>query len=141
MGGVTTTPDSARDFLRSNHRAVMATYRGDGGIQMSPVLVTVDDDGRAVVSTRETAVKTANLRQDPRTHLCVFTARFFGGWVRIDGTAEIVQLPEAMEPLVDYYRRVQGEHEDWDEYRSAMRAERRVLIRISIDTVGPRTSG
>ncbi len=133
--------DSARDFLREHHRAVLATYREDGGIQMSPIVTTVDDEGYAIVSTRETAMKTRNLRRDPRAHLCVFTDDFYGPWVRVDGTAEIVSLPDAMGLLVDYYRRVRGEHDDWDEYREAMREQQRVLLRMSLDEVGPQVSG
>lgn len=133
--------EEARDFLRENHRAVLATLRSDGGLQMSPILTTVDDEGRAIVSTREAAMKTRNLRRDPRAYLCVFTSDFYGPWVRIDGTAEIVSLPDAMELLVDYYRRLRGEHDDWDEYREAMREEERVLVRIEIEEVGPRTGG
>lgn len=136
-----TGADDARDFIRDHPRAVMATYRRGGGLQMSPVLVTIDGDGHPVVSTRETAMKIRNLREDPRTHLCVFTDAFFGEWVRIDGTAEVVTQPEAMEPLVDYYRRVRGEHDDWDAYRQAMRDERRVLVRITIEDAGPDRSG
>lgn len=131
----------ARRFVEGHHRAVMATYREDGRPQLSPVLVVVDDDGRAVVSTRETAVKTRNLRRDPRASLCVISEGFFGRWVRIDGTAEIVSLPEAMEPLVDYYRRAAGEHDDWDAYRQAMREEQRCVVRITIEEAGPDVSG
>ncbi len=108
---------------------------------MCPVLTTVDDEGRAIVSTRETAMKTKNLRRDPRAFLCVFTNAFFGDWVRVDGTAEIVSLPDAMEPLVDYYRRVAGEHDDWDDYREAMRKEQRALLRITIEEAGPDVAG
>ncbi len=131
----------AREFLRQHHRAVMATFRDDGGLQMSPVLATVDDEGRAIVSSRETAMKTKNLRGDPRAHLCAFTNAFYGEWVRVDGTAEVVSLPDAMELLVDYYRRVAGEHDDWDDYREAMRKEQRVLLRINIEEVGPDVAG
>ncbi|MFN2555679.1 MAG: PPOX class F420-dependent oxidoreductase [Nitriliruptorales bacterium] len=131
----------AREFLRQHHRAVIATFRRGGGLQMCPVLTTVDEEGRAIVSTRETAVLTKNLRRDPRAHLCVFTDAFFGDWVRVDGTAEIVSLPDAMEPLVDYYRRVAGEHDDWDDYREAMRKEQRVLVRITIEETGPDVAG
>ncbi len=133
--------EEARGFLREHHRAVMATYREDGSFQLSPVVTTVDDEGHAIVSTRETAIKTRNLEQDPRTSLCVFTDRFFGRWVRVDGTAEIVRLPEAMELLVDYYRRIRGEHDDWDDYREAMRREKRVLVRVDIEDAGPDVRG
>lgn len=129
--------EAARRFLEENHRAVLATRRGDGGLQLSPVMVTLDAEGRAVVSATETRIKTRNLRRDPRTALCVMNDRFFGPWLQIEGTATILSLPDAMEPLVDYYRSVAGEHEDWDEYRSAMRRDQRVLIRIEIERAGP----
>jgi PPOX class probable F420-dependent enzyme len=133
--------DAARDFLRHNHRAVLATRRADGRPQLSPVAATVDDAGQVIISTREGAMKTHNLRRDPRASLCVFNDAFFGAWAQVDGTATVLSLPEAMEPLVDYYRRVGGEHPDWDEYRAAMRRERRVLVRIMIESAGPTRSG
>lgn len=131
----------AQSFLQEHHRAVMHTYREDGSPQLSPVAVAVDDEGRALVSTREPSIKVTNLERDARTSLCVFTDAFFGPWVRIDGRAEIVHLPDAMELLVDYYRRVAGEHDDWDDYRRAMEEERRVLVRITIEDAGPDVSG
>lgn len=133
--------DEGRRFLRDNHRAVMHTYRTDRAPQLSPVAVAVDGDGRAVVSTREAAIKVANLARDPRTTLCVLSDAFYGPWVRIDGRATIVRLPDALEPLVDYYRRVSGEHPNWDEYRAAMRAENRVLLRIELEAAGPDVAG
>lgn len=133
--------DQVRAFLQHNHRAVLATFRRDGRPQMSPVLVVMDEDGRAVISTRETAMKTHNLRRDPRASLVVFTDHFFGDWVQIEGVAEILSLPAAMEALVDYYRRAAGEHPDWNEYRRAMETERRCLLRIAVSRVGPARSG
>ena len=134
-------PDEARAFLRTNHRAVLATRRRDGGVQLSPVVCALDDPGRAVVSTRETAFKIRNLERHPRATLCVFSDGFFGPWVRIEGPVEIVRLPEALEPLVDYYRRVAGEHPDWADYRAAMERERRVMLRVTIERAGPDRSG
>lgn len=134
-------PDKAVSYLREHHHAVMTTYRADGGPQMSPVACTADAQGLVVVSTRETAVKVRNLRRDPRMALCVFTDAFFGPWVQVEGPAEIVALPEAMDGLVDYYRRVAGEHDDWDDYRAAMERERRVLVRMTVARAGPDTSG
>ena len=133
--------DAARDFLREHHRGVLATRRSDGGIQQSPVIAAVDDDGRVVISSRETAFKTKNLRRDPWAQLCAFTDKFFGKWVYVEGTAEIVSLPAAMEPLIDYYKRFPGENPDWDDYRARMERERRVLIRISIERAGPDRQG
>jgi PPOX class probable F420-dependent enzyme len=134
-------PDDAREFVTSNHRAVLITRRVSGGLQTSPVLVGVDGEGKLVISTRERAYKTRNLRRDPTAVLCVFADGFFGRWMQIEGTAQVVSLPAAMEGLVDYYRRISGEHPDWDDYRHAMQQQRRVLLRVSIDTVGPSRAG
>jgi PPOX class probable F420-dependent enzyme len=133
--------DAARDFVREHHRGVLQTQRADGSPQLSPVTATVDEDGRVVISSRETAYKVKNLRRDPRASYCGFTDDFFGPWVQIDGSAQIVSLPEAMERLVDYYRRVAGDHPDWDDYRAAMERDRRVVIRITPERAGPRRSG
>ena len=133
--------DEARQFLREHHRAILSTTRSDGRPQLSPVAVGVDDGGRAVVSSRETAFKVKNLRRDPRVSLCVVDDEWYGEWLQVDGTATIVALPEAMELLVDYYRSLAGEHPDWDDYRAAMERERRVLIRIDIERAGPNRQG
>lgn len=128
-------------FLRENHRAILATTRADGSPQLSPVGAAVDADGFVVVSSRETAVKTKNLRRNARAVLCVVTDAWYGPWVQVGGTATILSLPDAMEPLVEYYRSVAGEHPDWDDYRAAMVREKRVLIRIAVDAAGPSVSG
>jgi PPOX class probable F420-dependent enzyme len=134
--------DEARALLRTQHRAVLATWRSDGTPQLSPVTVGVDEEGYAVISTRQTAYKVRNLRRDPRGYLCVLPDSFFGGrWVQVDGTVTIVDLPEALEPLVEYYRRISGEHPDWDDYRAAMVRDRRVLLRMEITRAGPDRSG
>ena len=133
--------DAAREFLRTNHRAVLATRRRDGRPQMSPVAAAVDDAGDVVISSRETAIKTANLRRDPQASLCVISDGFYGDWIQADGTVEVESLPGAMEALVDYYRRVAGEHDDWDDYRAAMARERRVVLRLRIERAGPDRSG
>ena len=132
--------DEARAFLREHHRGVIATVRRDGRPQMSPVSVGVDDQGRAVVSSRDAAYKVRNARRDPRVSVCV-TSDDFGTWIQIDGTATVVSLPEAMEPLVEYYRNVAGEHPDWDDYRRAMEEQRRVLLRVDIERAGPDRHG
>jgi PPOX class probable F420-dependent enzyme len=134
-------PDDAREFVASNHRAVLITRRASGGLQTSPVLVGVDGEGKLVISTREDAYKTRNLRRDPTAVVCVFSDDFFGRWMQIEGSAQIVSLPAAMEGLVDYYRGISGEHPDWDDYRRAMQQQRRVLLRVSIDEVGPIRAG
>jgi PPOX class probable F420-dependent enzyme len=135
------TPDDAREFMANNHRAVMITHRSAGGLQTSPVTVGIDSDGKVVISSRQTAYKVHNLHRHPTATLCVFTDNFFGPWIQIEGTTPIVPLPQAMDGLVDYYRRISGEHPDWDDYRRAMQQQKRVLVRVSIDTVGPTRAG
>ena len=138
---VTLTADDVRTFIQSHHRGVLATLRGDGLPQLSPVLVGVDDDGSLVISTREPAMKTANVRRRGWASVCVFDDAFFGQWVQAEGPAAVESLPSAMDGLVRYYRQVAGEHPDWDDYRGAMERERRVLLRIQIERAGPNRSG
>ncbi len=133
--------EQARAFVRRHHHAVLATRKGAGGIQQTPVLLAVDQDGRFIISSRETAFKTKNLRRDPRAHLCVFRDTFFGEWISVEGSVDVLSLPEAMEPLVDYYRLLAGEHDDWDEYRRSMQREQRVLLRVHATRAGPDTKG
>lgn len=133
--------DEARDFIRAQHRAVLATLRADGTPQLSPVLAVVDDDGHVLISTRQTAYKVRNLRRDPRAWLCVLPDGFFGQWIQVEGTATIVGLPEAMDGLVDYYRLASGEHPDWADYRAAMQREQRVLLRLDLTRAGPDRAG
>lgn len=133
--------ERALDFIRKNHRAVLATYRRDGQVQMSPVAAGVDTESRVVISTRETAMKTLNLRRNPRASLCAISERFYGAWYSVEGNVEILSLPDALEPLVDYYRSVSGEHPDWQDYRDAMAREQRVLLRLTVDRSGPTRQG
>ena len=141
MKGVTIDPNDARRFLQDHHKAVLATRRKSGEPQLSPVTVAVDDEGRVLISTRETAMKTKNVERDPRVSICVLADEFFGEWIQIDGAVELVRMPEAMELLVDYYRRVSGEHPDWDDYRAAMERDRRLVMRVTIERAGPDRSG
>ena len=128
-------------FIAEHHRAVLATTRADGGPQLSLVAAASAEDGTVVVSSREAAMKTKNLRRRPRGTLLVFTDSFYGPWVQVEGPVEVVSLPDAMEPLVSYYRAVAGEHPNWDEYRAAMQAEGRVLLRMTVERAGPDRSG
>ncbi len=109
--------NEALDYVRTQHHAVLGTLKSDGTPQLSPVTVGIDDDGHVIISTRQPAYKVRNIRRDPRVWLCAFPDAFFGRWVQIDGTAEIVELPAAMDGLVAYYRSISGEHPDWDDYR------------------------
>ena len=131
----------ALDFVRQHHNGVLAVSRSDAKPQLSPVNATVDANGLVVISSRETAYKVRSLRERPFASYCAFTDRFFGDWVQIEGPVRIVALPEAMEPLVDYYRSISGEHPDWDDYRAAMASDQRVLITITPERVGPNKMG
>lgn len=133
--------DTARDFVRTNHRGVLIARKADGSPQTSPVTAAVGDDGRLIISSRETAYKVKNLLRDPAVVYTGFTDAFYGDWIQVDGTAEIVHLPEAMDLLVDYYRKAAGEHEDWDEYKRAMVDQKRVVIAVTITKAGPDVSG
>lgn len=134
--------ERAREFLKNHHWGILATRRKDGHLQMSPVTVGLDSEGRAVISSRETAYKVNNLRRDPRAALCAITTTFHGeGWVQINGTAEILSLPHALDTLIDLQRQVYGEHKNWPEFHERMVREKRVVIRIEIESVGPRVRG
>ncbi len=117
------------------------TFRSDGRPQTSPVVCGLDDGGKLAISTRETAAKTHNVRRDPRVSLCVLSEDFFGEWLQVDGRAEVVPLPQAMEGLVELYRTIAGEHPDWAEFRAAMEQQRRVLLRVEIERAGPDRHG
>jgi PPOX class probable F420-dependent enzyme len=133
--------DEAIGYVRSHHNAVLATLKQDGSPQLSPVTAGVDAEGRVVISTRQTAYKVRHIRRDPRVWLCAFPDGFYGEWAQLDGTAEIVELPAAMDGLIGYYRGISGEHPDWDDYRAAMERERRVLLRVTVTRAGPSVSG
>jgi PPOX class probable F420-dependent enzyme len=133
--------DEALEVIRTQHHAVLATLRADGTPAMTPVTANVDDDGAVVISTRQTAYKVRNLRRDPRGWLCVLPDGFYGRWIQVAGTIEIVELPEAMQGLIDYYRSTAGEHPDWAEYRAAMEHDQRVLLKMTVTAAGPNRSG
>jgi len=123
----------AQGFIRENPAAVLATRRADGRIQTSPIVGAIDDDGLIAISTRETAAKTRNLRRDPWATLTFLNPQFYGSWLHVEGPAEVISLPDAMEPLVTYYRSLSGEHPDWDEYRQSMTDQKRVILRVKIE--------
>ena len=129
------------EFLRPRHQAVLLTHRRDGGAQLSPVTCGVDADGRIVVSTYPQRAKVANARREPAVSLCFLSSDWNGPWVQVDGEAEVLDLPEALEPLVDYYRAISGEHPDWDDYRSAMTRQGKSLLRITVTGWGPIATG
>ncbi len=132
---------AALEFLRNNHRSVLVTRKHNGDPQLSPVVHGVDPQGRIVISTREPAFKVRNLRRDPRASLLGLNDGFFGRWVQVDGTSQLISLPDAMEPLVELYRQISGEHPDWDDYRVAMVKERRLIVAVTPTSAGPDRAG
>jgi len=129
------------EFVRPRHKGTLVTTRRDGRLQMSPVTCGVDRQGRIVVSTYPERAKAVNLRRNPAVSMVVHSDDWNDPYVQVEGTAEVLDMPEAVEPLVEYYRCIAGEHPDWDEYREAMRAQGKSLIRISLDSWGPIATG
>jgi PPOX class probable F420-dependent enzyme len=129
------------EFLAARHRAVLITARADGTPQSSPVTCGLDADGRVVISTYPERAKVANIRRTPQVALCVLSDEWNGPWVHLDGTAEVLDLPDALEPLVEYYRGISGEHPDWDGYRAAMLEQGKCLIRVTVQHWGPIATG
>jgi PPOX class probable F420-dependent enzyme len=137
----TVSREELMDFVRPRHRALVMTTRRDGRPQASPVACGVDEEGRIVVSTYPDRAKARNARRDPRVSVCVLSDEWDGPYVQVDGTAEVLDMPEALEPLVGYFRCIAGEHPDWDEYRAAMVKQGKSLIRVTIDRWGPIATG
>jgi PPOX class probable F420-dependent enzyme len=135
------TREQLLEFVRPRHRAVLITHKRSGGLQISPVTSGVDEEGRIVISTYPQRAKATNVRRDPSVSVCVLSDDFNGAYVQIDGTAEVLDMPDALEPLVGYFRCISGEHPDWDEYREAMRKQNKSLIRITVDEWGPIATG
>jgi PPOX class probable F420-dependent enzyme len=134
--------DQARAYIRDNRWGILATRHPGGGIRQSPIVAAVDDDGLIVISSRETAYKVRYLREDPWAQVCMFSEKFYGPWIWVEGTTDVVSLPDAMEPLVDYRRRfADSAGINWDDYRQRMEREQRVLIRLAAETAGPERQG
>ncbi len=129
------------DFVRPRHRALLLTRRADGSPQASPLTCGVDDAGRIVVSTYPERAKTRNARRDPRVGIVVLSEEWNGPWVQVDGAAEVIDATEDVEPFVEYFRNISGEHPDWDEYRRAMVRQGKSLIRITPERWGPVATG
>src|SRR5512144_216764 len=133
--------DALLEFIRPRHKATLVTRRQDGRLQMSPVTCGVDAAGRIVVSTYPERAKAVNLRRDPAVSVLVHSDEWDGPYVQVDGTAEVLDMPEAVEPLVEYYRCISGEHPDWEQYRAAMARQNKSLVRITVDSWGPVATG
>jgi PPOX class probable F420-dependent enzyme len=129
------------DFVRTRHSWVLVTTRADGRPQLSPVTGGVDESGRLVVSTYPDRAKATNLRRNPAASVLVVSDGFADPWVQVDGSAEVLDMPEAEDALVEYFRCISGEHPDWDDYRKAMRQQGKSLVRITVERWGPVATG
>ncbi|HEX3811932.1 MAG TPA: PPOX class F420-dependent oxidoreductase [Mycobacteriales bacterium] len=129
------------EFVRPRHHGILLTTRSDGGPQGSPVTMGVDEPGRIVVSTYPDRAKARNARRNPQASVIVLSDDFGGAWVQVDGTAEVIDIPDSVEPLVDYFRAISGEHPDWNEYREAMVKQGKSLIRVTPTRWGPVATG
>ena len=133
--------DALLDFVRPRHHVVLVTRKRDGSLQLSPVTAGVDNAGRLVVATYPERAKAHNARRQPQVDALVLSDDFGGPWVQVSGPAEVLDLPAALEPLVEYYRCIAGEHSDWGEYRAAMQRQGKSLIRVTIERWGPIATG
>ncbi|MDF4249933.1 PPOX class F420-dependent oxidoreductase [Streptomyces sp. WMMB303] len=133
--------DELLEFVRPRHRAILLTRRTDGTPQASPLTCGVDSAGRIVVATYPERAKTHNARREAEVSVLVLSDEWNGPWVQIDGAAEVLDVPEAVEPLVEYFRAVSGEHPDWDDYRAAMVEQGKSLIRVTPRRWGPIATG
>src|ERR1700743_3475565 len=129
------------DSVRPRHRMVLTTFRADGSLQSSPVTGGIDEQGRVVIASYPQRAKSANIRRTPKASVVVLSDEFNGAYVQIDGDAEVIDMPDAVEPLVDYYRAIAGEHPDWQDYRRAMVDQGKCLIRVTPSRRGPRGTG
>lgn len=124
----------ALDLARSNRNGVLVTLKRDGRPQLSNIIHTVTDDGNLLISVTGDRAKAINMRRDPRVSLYINREDNWA-YVVLEGIAELT--PEAaaaddatVDALVDFYRAIQGEHDDWDDYRATMVRDRRLLVTI-----------
>ncbi len=137
----TVGPTELLDFIRDRHTMVLTTFRADGSLQSSPVSGGLDAAGRIVIASYPQRAKSRNIARRPTASVMVLSDEFNGPYVQVDGDAEVIGLPDAVEPLVDYYRAIAGEHPDWAEYRQAMIDQGKCLIRITPRRWGPVATG
>ena len=129
------------EFLKTRHNGLVITTRADGVPQASPVTCGVDEQGRIVVSTYPQRAKARNARRNPNVSIVVLSDKFGDAWVQVNGTAELIDAADDVEPLVEYFRCIAGEHSDWDEYRQAMVDQGKVLIQLVPERWGPISKG
>ena len=132
--------DELGEFVTDRHQGVLITTKDDGSVQASPVTCGWSD-GQILVATYPSRAKAVNARKRTGVSIVVLSDEFNGAWVQIDGDADVLDVPEAVDGLVEYFRCVAGEHSDWDEYREAMVRQNKSLIRITPRRWGPVATG
>ncbi|HEX4427785.1 MAG TPA: PPOX class F420-dependent oxidoreductase [Frankiaceae bacterium] len=133
--------DQMLEFVRARHHCLLLTTRADGSPQLSPVTCGVDAEGQLVISTYPERAKAVNARRNPTVSACILSDDFGGAWIQLDGVAEVLDMPDALEGLVEYFRSISGEHPDWDDYREAMKRQGKSLLRMTIERWGPIATG
>ena len=128
----------AQEFLKNNHHGVLVARRRDGSLQMTLVSPVVDAEGRVIITARDTTYKVKNIKRNPQVSLLVYGDQFHGSkYIQIDGKAEVIPHPQAMEIVLDWHQQIRGVPANWDEIREKTKAEGRIAIRITIEKVGP----
>jgi PPOX class probable F420-dependent enzyme len=134
--------NEAREFLKDKHHGVLVTRKKDGSLQMTLVSPVISSDGRVIITARERTYKVKNIKRNPQISLLVYGEKFHGSnYIQIDGRAEVIPHPQAMDIVLDWHRRIRGEPKSWDEIRQKTLAEGRIAIRVTIEKVGPQNRG
>ncbi len=132
----------AQKFLRDNHHGVLVTRKKDSSLQMTLVSPVIDDEGKVIITSRESTYKVKNIKRNPQISLLVYGDQFNGSnYIQIDGRAEIIPLPQAMDIVLDWHRQIRGVPANWDEIREKTKTERRIAMRVTIERVGPQNKG
>lgn len=130
----------AQEFLKDNHHGVLVARKKDGSLQMTLVSPVIGRAGKVVITARDTTFKVKNIRRNPQVSLLVYGDKFNGSnYIQIDGQAEVIPHPEAMEIVLDWHRQIRGEPSNWEEVRRKTLAEGRIAILVTINKVGPQT--
>ncbi len=128
----------AQEFLKHNHHGVLVARKRDGSLQMTLVSPVIGAEGKVIITARDTTYKVNNIKRNPQVSLLVYGEKFNGSnYIQIDGKAEVIAHPQAMDIVLDWHRQIRGEPANWDDIRKKTLAEGRIAIRVTIDKVGP----
>ena len=134
----------AQEFLKHNHHGVLVARKRDGSLQMTLVSPVIGKEGKVIITARDTTYKVKNIKRNPQVSLLVYGDKFNGSnYIQIDGKAEVIAHPQAMDIVLDWHRQIRGEPANWDDIRKKTLAEGRIAIRVTTEKVGPqnRTPG